>query len=155
MTAADRSGSVGAGQLTASEFFVFILPMTLTAVPLTMRRQKRDKLCRGYKILCPRLTEYFRGRVPGVRAGVDAYASKIKTRGLKTKTEAFKTKTLIGINYRRWTRATGCLICIMLYTEVNEQCDKLAKLVGRTLTAASNCQLTNDGCLFYCAQRPP
>ena len=30
--------------------------MTLTGVPLSMRRQKLDKLCSRYKILCPRLT---------------------------------------------------------------------------------------------------
>ena len=40
----------------------------------TMRlQQKHVKLCRGYKLLHPRLTKYCRGRVPGVPGGVDAY----------------------------------------------------------------------------------
>ena len=38
-----------------------------------MRQEKLDKLCRGYKVLRPRLTKYWRGRVPGVPGGVDAY----------------------------------------------------------------------------------
>jgi len=37
-----------------------------------------------------------------------------------------------SISCPRWTRVTGCLICIMLYTEVNAQCDKLVTVVGRT-----------------------
>jgi len=74
LTAADCSGVVDSRRRTtpASEFFVFILLMTLTAVPLAMRRQKLDKRCRGYKILCPRLTKYCQGRVHGVPGGVDA-----------------------------------------------------------------------------------
>jgi len=43
-----------------------------------MRQQKLDRLCRGYKILRPRLTKYCWGRVPGVPGGVDAYGT---TRG--------------------------------------------------------------------------
>jgi len=39
-------------------------------MPLSTRQQKLDKLCRGHKILRPRLTKYWRRRVPG---GVDAY----------------------------------------------------------------------------------
>jgi len=38
-------------------------------------QQKHVKLCRGYKLLHPRLTKYCRGRVPGVPGGVDAYAA--------------------------------------------------------------------------------
>jgi len=37
-----------------------------------------------------------------------------------------------SISCPRWTRVTGCLICITLYTEVNAQCDKLVTVVGRT-----------------------
>ena len=36
-------------------------------------QQKHVKLCRGYKLLHPRLTKYCRVRVPGVPGGVDAY----------------------------------------------------------------------------------
>ena len=36
-------------------------------------QQKHVKLCRGYKLLHPRLTKYCRGRVSGVPGGVDAY----------------------------------------------------------------------------------
>ena len=53
---------------------VHIPPRRLTAVSFSMRQQKLDKLCRGYKILRPRLTKHCRGRVPGVPGGVDAYA---------------------------------------------------------------------------------
>ena len=42
-------------------------------MPFSMRQQKFDRLCRGYKTLHPRLTEYCRGRVPCVSGGVDAY----------------------------------------------------------------------------------
>ena len=49
---------------------VHTAPGRLTAVSFSMRQQKLDKLCRGYKTLRPRLTKYCRGRVPG---GVDAY----------------------------------------------------------------------------------
>jgi len=38
-------------------------------MPFSTRQQKLYKLCRGYKILGPRLTKYCWGRVPG---GVDA-----------------------------------------------------------------------------------
>jgi len=51
-------------------------PKRLTAMQFSMRlQQKLDKLCRGYKLLRPRLTNraYWRGRVPGVPNGVDAY----------------------------------------------------------------------------------
>ena len=41
----------------------------LTAKPFSTRQQKLYKLCRGYKILGPRLAKYCWGRVPG---GVDA-----------------------------------------------------------------------------------
>jgi len=34
-------------------------------MPFGMRQQKLDKLCRGYKILRPRLTKYCWERVPG------------------------------------------------------------------------------------------
>ena len=36
-----------------------------------------------------------------------------------------------SISCRRRTRATGCLICIVLYSEIDAQCDKLAGFVGR------------------------
>ena len=39
-------------------------------MPFSIRQQKLDKLSRGYKVLRPRLTKYWRERVP---AGVDAY----------------------------------------------------------------------------------
>jgi len=42
------------------------------AMSFSMRQQKLDKFCRGYKVLRPRLTKHCRGRVPG---GVDAYAA--------------------------------------------------------------------------------
>jgi len=42
-------------------------------VSFSMRQQKLDRLCRGYKILRPRLTKHCWGRVPGVAGGVDAY----------------------------------------------------------------------------------
>ena len=44
------------------------------AMSFSMRQQKLDKFCRGYKVLRPRLTKHCRGRVPGVPGGVDAYA---------------------------------------------------------------------------------
>ena len=44
------------------------------AMSFSMRQQKPDKCCRGYKVLRPRLTKRCRGRVPGVPGGVDAYA---------------------------------------------------------------------------------
>jgi len=43
------------------------------AMSFSMRQQKLDKFCRGYKVLRPRLTKHCRGRVPGVPGGVDAY----------------------------------------------------------------------------------
>jgi len=46
---------------------------------------------------------------------------------------------LIGISCRRWTRATRSLARIVLYTQVDAQCDKLSKVVGRTSTVASFC----------------
>jgi len=51
--------------------------MTLTGVPLSMRRQKLDKLCSECKMLCPRLTatKYCGAHVP---RGVDAYASRLR-----------------------------------------------------------------------------
>jgi len=45
------------------------------AMSFSMRQQKLDKFCRGYKVLRPRLTKHCRGRVPGVPGGVDAYDS--------------------------------------------------------------------------------
>jgi len=42
-------------------------------MPFSMRQQKLEKLCRGYKVLRPRLTKYCRGRVTGASGGVDAY----------------------------------------------------------------------------------
>ena len=54
----------------------------LNAMLFSMRQQKLDKLCRGYKILRPRLTKRCWGRVPGVPGGVDAYgfsASEVTT----------------------------------------------------------------------------
>jgi len=44
-------------------------------------------------------------------------------------------KTIISC--RRRTRATRCLVRIVPYTEVDAQCDKLAKVVGRMSTDAS------------------
>jgi len=43
------------------------------AMSFSMRQQKLDKLCRGCKVLRPRLTKHCRGRVPSVPGGVDAY----------------------------------------------------------------------------------
>ena len=43
------------------------------AMSFSMRQQKLDKFCRGYKVLRPRLTKHCRGRVPSVPGGVDAY----------------------------------------------------------------------------------
>ena len=43
------------------------------AMSFSMRQQKLDKFCRGYKVLRPRLTKHCWGRVPGVAGGVDAY----------------------------------------------------------------------------------
>jgi len=43
------------------------------AMSFSMRQQKLDKFCWGYKVLRPRLTKHCRGRVPGVPGGVDAY----------------------------------------------------------------------------------
>ena len=45
---------------------VHIPPRRLTAMPFSIRQQKLDKLCRGYKVLCPWLTKY-------CQYGVDAY----------------------------------------------------------------------------------
>ena len=48
---------------------------------------------------------------------------------------AFDHKQIItSISWRRWTRATRCLTCIVLqaYTNVDAQCNKLVKIVGRT-----------------------
>ena len=45
----------------------------LTAMPFST--YATAELCRGYKILRPRLNKYCRMRVPGVPGGVDAYAS--------------------------------------------------------------------------------
>ena len=42
-----------------------------------------------------------------------------------------------SISCRRWTRATGCLVCVVLYTESNGLCSARTKFVGRTLTVAS------------------
>jgi len=56
---------------------VHTAPGRLTAVSFSMRQQKLDKLCRGYKILRPRLTKHCWGRVPGVPGGVDAYAKQM------------------------------------------------------------------------------
>jgi len=42
---------------------------------------------------------------------------------------------------RRWTRATRCFRRIVLYTEVGDQCDKLAKVVRQTSTVASTVNL--------------
>jgi len=54
---------------------------------------------------------------------------------------------------RRWTRATGCLVCFVLYTEVMLG----AKLVGWKLTAASIviCHLVRRQSLVYRTKRPP
>ena len=66
-----------------------------------------------------------------------------------------------GTSCRRWTRAADCLICIvlqvLLYTDVNAQCNKLAKLIGRTSTAAIKyCQLSTDDCRYRTlTKRPP
>ena len=43
------------------------------AMSFSMRQQKLDKFCRGYKVLRPRLTKHCRRRVPSVPGGVDAY----------------------------------------------------------------------------------
>jgi len=58
-------------ELIEASHSVHTAPRWLTAVSFSMRQQKLDRLCRGYKILRPRLTKHCWGRVPG---GVDAYA---------------------------------------------------------------------------------
>jgi len=47
-------------------------------------------------------------------------------------------------NCRRWTRATRCLSRVVLYTCWNAQCDKVAKVVGRSSQVLST-WLTDDG----------
>ena len=42
------------------------------------------------------------------------------------------TSLRTSISCRRWTRATRCLTRIVLNTEVDARCEKLAKVVGRT-----------------------
>jgi len=42
-----------------------------------------------------------------------------------------------SISCRRWTRATGCLVCVVLYTELNGLCSARTKFVGWTSTVAS------------------
>jgi len=47
----------------------------------SIRQQELDKLCWGYKVLRLRLTKYWRGRVPGVPGGVDAYDCRVAVPG--------------------------------------------------------------------------
>jgi len=49
-----------------------------------------------------------------------------------------------SISCRRWTRATRCLMRMMLYTKVDAHCDKLALVVGQTSTDAST--VNHDDC---------
>ena len=52
-------------------------------------------------------------------------------------------RRLRWITSRRQTRATRCITRIVLYTEVDAQCDKLADVVDRLLTVASYRQLSS------------
>ena len=67
-------------------------------MPFNVRQQKLDKLCRGYKTLCPRLTKYCRERVPSVPGGVNAYE----------------------LSYRRGT--ARCVVSIEILPIATQQC---------------------------------
>jgi len=51
------------------------------------------------------------------------------------------------VGCRRRTRATRYCTRIVLYTDVDAQCDKLANVVGRTSTVANTVNLVNTN--FY------
>ena len=53
---------------------VLLVPQTLVTPFCKQFGNNFDKLWRGYKTFRPRLTKYYRGCVPGIPGGVDAYA---------------------------------------------------------------------------------
>ena len=48
---------------------------------------------------------------------------------------------ITSTSYRTWTRTTRCIARIVLYTEVDAQCDRLDRVVGRTSTVAGTVNL--------------
>ena len=61
---------------------VHTVPRRLTAMPFSMRQQKLDKLCRGYKVLRPRLTKYCRDVSPvALTPMVRRYAGRVDIPG--------------------------------------------------------------------------
>jgi len=60
-----------------------------------------------------------------------------------------------SISCRRWTRTTGCLVCVVLYTELNGLCTARAKFVGWTNVDCCQCSFKlyhSDFCRRFVAQ---